>query len=185
ALAIGSGQSLGPEDPSLQIGAGVASALGRALRLSRDKIRLIAPVGAAAGLAAAFNAPISAVLFVMEEVIGNWSAGVLGAIVLSAISGVVVMRGFLGDQPLFRIPVFRLVHPSELLAYAVLGIIGGLSSLAFVKFVGHFRPRLQALPRDRDHRARVPAGDGRRLRSGRSGDARPVRLADARGAGGV
>ena len=147
ALAIGSGQSLGPEDPSLQIGAGVASALGRALRLSRDKIRLIAPVGAAAGLAAAFNAPISAVLFVMEEVIGNWSAGVLGAIVLSAISGVVVMRSFLGDQPLFRIPIFQLVHPSELLAYAVLGIIGGLSSLAFVKFVGHFRPRLQALPR--------------------------------------
>src|SRR5207249_2486506 len=74
ALAIGSGQSLGPEDPSLQIGAGVSSALGRALRLSREKIRLIAPVGAAAGLAAAFNAPVSAVLFVIEEVIGNWSA---------------------------------------------------------------------------------------------------------------
>jgi CIC family chloride channel protein len=147
ALAIGSGQSLGPEDPSLQIGAGVASALGRALRLSRQKIRLIAPVGAAAGLAAAFNAPISAVLFVIEEVIGNWSAGVLGAIVLSAISSVVVMRGFLGGEPLFRIPVFRLVHPSELLAYAVLGIVGGLSSVAFAKFAGDLRPRLQALPR--------------------------------------
>ena len=60
ALAIGSGQSLGPEDPSLQMGAGIASALGRRMRLSRDKVRLIAPVGAAAGLAAAFNAPISA-----------------------------------------------------------------------------------------------------------------------------
>src|SRR6185437_4748573 len=67
ALAIGSGQSLGPEDPSLQIGAGLASALGRKLHLSRDRMRLIAPVGAAAGLAAAFNAPISAVLFVIEE----------------------------------------------------------------------------------------------------------------------
>jgi CIC family chloride channel protein len=85
ALAIGSGQSLGPEDPSLQIGAGIASALGRKLRLSREKMRLIAPVGAAAGLAAAFNAPISAVLFVIEEVIGRWSAGVLGAVVLSAL----------------------------------------------------------------------------------------------------
>ena len=73
AIAIGSGHSLGPEDPSLQIGAGIASKLGRALRLSREKARLIAPVGAAAGLAAAFNAPISAVLFVIEEVIGNWS----------------------------------------------------------------------------------------------------------------
>ena len=61
SLAIGSGQSLGPEDPSLQMGAGIASALGRRLKLSRDKLRLLAPVGAAAGLAAAFNAPISAV----------------------------------------------------------------------------------------------------------------------------
>ena len=67
ALAIGSGQSLGPEDPSLQMGAGIASALGRRLHLSRERVRLIAPVGAAAGLAAAFNAPISAVLFVIEE----------------------------------------------------------------------------------------------------------------------
>ena len=73
ALAIGSGHSLGPEDPSLQIGASLASALGRRLRLSREKLRLIAPIGAAAGLAAAFNAPISAVLFVIEEVIGRWT----------------------------------------------------------------------------------------------------------------
>ncbi len=92
ATAIGSGHSLGPEDPSLQIGATLASALGRRLRLSREKTRLIAPVGAAAGLAAAFNAPISAVLFVIEEVIGRWSAGILGSIVLSAVSSVVVAR---------------------------------------------------------------------------------------------
>lgn len=147
AIAIGSGHSLGPEDPSLQIGAGVASALGRRLRLSRDKLRLIAPVGAAAGLAAAFNAPISAVLFVIEEVIGRWSAGVLGAIVLSAISSVVVVRGFLGGEPLFRIPVFRLVHAWELIAYAVLGVVGGIASLIFVKIIDSVRPRLQRLPR--------------------------------------
>ena len=147
ALAIGSGQSLGPEDPSLQMGAGIASALGRRMRLSRDKVRLIAPVGAAAGLAAAFNSPIAAVLFVIEEVIGKWTAGVLGAIVLSAVSGVVVMRWFLGDQPLFRIPVYHLVHPAELLAYAALGVIGGIASLVFVKLLAYLRPRLKALPR--------------------------------------
>ena len=78
ALAIGTGQSLGPEDPSLQMGAGIASLLGRRLNLSQEKVRLIAPIGAAAGLAAAFNAPISSVIFVIEEVIGTWSAGVLG-----------------------------------------------------------------------------------------------------------
>lgn len=147
ALALGTGQSLGPEDPALQMGAGIASALGRRLRLSRQKVRLIAPVGAAAGLAAAFNAPISAVLFVIEEVIGNWTAGVLGAIVLSAVSSVVVMRWFLGEQAMFGIPSYHLVHPAELLAYAALGVIGGLSSLAFVKLVASLRPRLKALPR--------------------------------------
>ena len=145
ALAIGSGQSLGPEDPSLQIGAGLASALGRRLQLSRQRLRYIAPVGAAAGLAAAFNSPITAVLFVIEEVIGRWSAGVLGAVVLAAVASVVTEQWFLGDEPLFRVPAYHLVHSAELLAYAVLGLIGGAVSLAFVKAVGTLRPRLRAL----------------------------------------
>ena len=147
ALAIGSGHSLGPEDPSLQIGAGLASALGRRLHLSRDRMRLIAPVGAAAGLAAAFNAPISAVLFVIEEVIGRWSAGILGSVVLSAVSSVVVMRWFLGSESLFRIPPVGLVRPGELVAYAVLGVAGGLASVVFASGVTTLRPRLKALPR--------------------------------------
>jgi CIC family chloride channel protein len=147
ALAIGSGQSLGPEDPSLQIGAGIASALGRRLEISREKLRLMAPVGAAAGLAAAFNAPISAVLFVIEEVIGRWSAGILGSVVLSAVSSVVIVRWFLGSEPLFRIPVTTFKRPTELIAYAVLGIVGGLASVAFAKSIGYLRPRLRSLPR--------------------------------------
>ena len=147
ALAIGSGQSLGPEDPSLQIGAAIASGLGRWLEISRDKLRLMAPVGAAAGLAAAFNAPISAVLFVIEEVIGRWSAGILGSVVLSAVSSVVIVRWFLGSEPLFRIPVTTFKRPTELIAYAVLGIVGGLASVAFAKSIGYLRPRLKALPR--------------------------------------
>jgi chloride channel protein, CIC family len=147
AIAIGSGQSLGPEDPSLQIGASIASALGRKLEISREKIRLMAPVGAAAGLAAAFNAPISAVLFVIEEVIGRWSAGILGSVVLAAVSSVVIVRWFLGSEPLFRIPVTTFRRPTELLAYAVLGIVGGLASVAFAKSIGYLRPRLKALPR--------------------------------------
>ena len=123
ALAIGSGQSLGPEDPSLQIGASLASALGPAARSSRARrLRLLAPVGAAAGLAAAFNAPISAVLFVIEEVIGRWSAGILGSVVLSAISSVVVVRWFLGIGTAVSHPRSRprCVLPS-CWRYAVLG----------------------------------------------------------------
>lgn len=147
ALAIGSGHSLGPEDPSLQIGACLASALGRKLKLSRDHMRLIAPVGAAAGLAAAFNAPISAVLFVIEEVIGRWTAGILGSVVLSAVSSVVVMRWFMGSESLFRIPPVELKRPSELVAYVVLGIVGGLASVAFSAGIGVLRPWCHKLPR--------------------------------------
>jgi CIC family chloride channel protein len=146
ALAIGSGHSLGPEDPSLQIGAGVASQISRRFGLSRARLRLFAPIGAAAGLAAAFNAPISAILFVIEEVIGNWSAAVLGSIVLSAVSAVVVARSFWGPEPLFRIPVVNLVDTRELLAYAVLGIVGGIASLAFTKALGWLRPMLRRQP---------------------------------------
>ncbi len=147
ALAIGGGFSLGPEDPSLQIGAGVASMVSRRLNLSRERLRMFAPIGAAAGLAAAFNAPISAILFVVEEVIGRWSAAVLGSIVLAAISSVVVARTFWGAEPMFRIPVVTLRGPQELLAYTVLGVAGGVASLLFSKALGYLRPRLRNLPR--------------------------------------
>ncbi len=143
ALAIGSGFSLGPEDPSLQIGAGIASLISRRVGLSRNRLRIFAPVGAAAGLAAAFNAPISAILFVIEEVIGQWTAGVLGSIVLSAVSAVVVARWFWGASPMFRVPPISLRDPRELLAYAVLGVVGGVASLLFAKSLGWLRPALR------------------------------------------
>ncbi len=147
ALAIASGHSLGPEDPSLQIGASLASALGRRIHLSRQNLRLLAPVGAAAGLAAAFNAPVSAVLFVIEEVIGRWSAAILGSVVLSAVASVVVMRSFFGPQTLFHIPEVALLRPEELLAYVVLGVAGGLAAVVFARAIGYLRPRLKAAPR--------------------------------------
>jgi CIC family chloride channel protein len=146
ALAIGSGHSLGPEDPSLQIGAGVASLISRRIGLSRERLRMFAPIGAAAGLAAAFNAPISAILFVIEEVIGQWSAGVLGSIVLAAISSVVVARWFWGAQPMFRIPPVNLRDPRELMAYAVLGFVGGVASFLFAKALEYLRPLLHNQP---------------------------------------
>ena len=146
ALAIGAGFSTGPEDPSLQIGAGVASLISRRIGLSREKLRIFAPVGAAAGLAAAFNAPISAILFVIEEVIGQWTAGVLGSIVLAAVSAVVVARWFWGAEPMFRVPSIALRDPRELLAYAVLGLVGGVASLIFAKSLEYLRPLLRRQP---------------------------------------
>jgi CIC family chloride channel protein len=146
ALAIGSGHSLGPEDPSLQIGAGVASLISRRFGMSKAKLRIFAPIGAAAGLAAAFNAPISAILFVIEEVIGQWSAAVLGSIVLAAVSSVVVARSFWGAEPMFRIPAVTLRDPRELLAYAVLGVAGGFAALLFAKSLSYLRPKLRSQP---------------------------------------
>jgi chloride channel protein, CIC family len=146
ALAIGSGHSLGPEDPSLQIGAGVASLISRRMGMSKEKLRIFAPIGAAAGLAAAFNAPISAILFVIEEVIGQWSAAVLGSIVLAAVSSVVVARSFWGPEPMFRIPPVTLRDSRELLAYAVLGVVGGFASLLFAKSLSYLRPKLRSQP---------------------------------------
>lgn len=145
ALAIGSGHSLGPEDPALQIGAGVASLISRRMGLSRERLRLFAPIGAAAGLAAAFNAPISAILFVIEEVIGQWNAAVLGSIVLAAVSSVVVARSFWGSEPMFRIPPVTF-NSRELLAYTVLGVFGGVAALIFSKALGYLRPRLRRQP---------------------------------------
>jgi CIC family chloride channel protein len=98
-------------------------------------------------LAAAFNAPISAVLFVIEEVIGRWTAGILGSVVLSAVSSVVVMRWFLGSESLFRIPAVELRRPSELIAYAALGVVGGLASVTFSSGIATLRPRCKGLPR--------------------------------------
>jgi CIC family chloride channel protein len=135
SVSIGTGNSLGPEDPSLQMGAGIASFLGRTFRLSKNTMRQIAPVGAAAGIAAAFNTPITAVLFVIEEIVAGWRANVLGSIVLSAVAAVVVVRSFLGDSPLFQVPPFRLTHPSELFIYACMGVVGGVLAAGWVKMM--------------------------------------------------
>jgi chloride channel protein, CIC family len=146
AASIGSGVPLGPEDPALQMGAGVASLLGRAFRVTRDHMRLIAPVGAAAGIAAAFNTPITAVLFVIEEVLSGWNAAVLGSIVLSAVSASVVTRSFLGDQPLFRVPDFTLTDPSELLVYGGIGLMGGVLGAFYTRALLWLRGRALRLP---------------------------------------
>ncbi len=157
-ISIGSGNPMGPEDPALQMGAGVASLLGRLFHLPREHMRLIAPIGAAAGIGAAFNTPITAVLFVMEEVVAAWNAGVLGSIVLSAVSAVVVSRHFLGDEPLFQVPRFRLTDPTELIVYAAMGVVGGVFSAWFTRYVTRLRQRVANLPRERRYAMPVAAG---------------------------
>jgi CIC family chloride channel protein len=130
-LCVGSGHSLGREGPSVQIGAGLASRIGAWLELSPRRIRSLVPVGAAGALSAAFNTPVAAVLFSLEEIIGDMNAALLGSAVVASVASVIVARSIMGNEPLFHVPPYDMVHPAELAAYAVLGIVSGLLSLAF------------------------------------------------------
>ena len=143
---MASGIALGREGPSVHIGAGIASVLGRWFRLSPKKVEALIPVGAAAALAAAFNTPIAAVLFSLEEVMGDLHAPLLGSVVLSSATSWMVLHLVLGDEPLFHVPAYKLVHPIELLFYAALGLVGGLVSVWFVKMILWMRPRFLAMP---------------------------------------
>ena len=146
ALTLGTGIPLGREGPSAQIGAGVASSVGEALHLDNDKRRQLIPVGTAAAIAAAFNTPIAAILFSLEEIVGNLHARVLGSVVLSAVAGWLVLRLSLGDDPLFSVPPYELERPAELLIYAALGVLGGLMSVMFVRSLLVLRAAFQRLP---------------------------------------
>jgi CIC family chloride channel protein len=146
-LCVGSGHSMGREGPSVQIGAGLASLAGRWLRLSPDRIQALVPIGAAAALSAAFNTPVAAVLFALEEIIGDLNAGVIGPAVIASVTSVIVERSLLGNQPIFRVPSYHLEQPAELLAYALLGIIGGVISLIFCKGLLWGRALFKKLPR--------------------------------------
>jgi CIC family chloride channel protein len=104
------------------------------------------PVGAAAALSAAFNTPIAAVLFSLEEIIGDMNAPLLGSTVVASVSAAVVERSILGNEPLFHVPPYHLVHPIELVAYAALGVVGGLASLMFCKGLLGLRRLFLMLP---------------------------------------
>ncbi|NUO47651.1 MAG: CBS domain-containing protein [Polyangiaceae bacterium] len=133
-LMIGSGASLGREGPTVQICATVAAACGRVLALSPSNQRRLIPVGAAAGIAAAFNAPIAAVTFVIEELVGALDTTVLSGVVIAAALAAVVEHSVLGEHTVFVVPhEYGLTHASSLLVFGLLGIAAGLSSHAFSK----------------------------------------------------
>jgi chloride channel protein, CIC family len=145
-LCIGSGHSMGREGPSVQIGAGIASVIGRWVGLSPGRVKELVPIGAAGALAAAFNTPVAAVLFALEEIIGDMNATLLGSTVVASVASVIVERSILGNEPLFRVPTYHLVHPAELLGYAVLGVVGGAISLVFCKALLGLRAGFARLP---------------------------------------
>src|SRR5664279_3007925 len=147
SATLASGIPLGREGPSVQVGAGIASVLGRSLGLSPEKVKALLPVGAAAAIAAAFNTPLAAVLFALEEIVGDLHAPVLGSVVLASATSWMVLRLLLGNHPLFKVPEYQLVNPLEFGIYAVLGVAGGLVSVSFTKLLLGMRARFLRFPK--------------------------------------
>ncbi|HYL09301.1 MAG TPA: chloride channel protein [Candidatus Acidoferrales bacterium] len=146
SATLASGIPLGREGPAVQVGGGIASVLGRRLGLRPEKVKALIPVGASAAIAAAFNTPLAAVLFSLEEIMGDLHAPVLGSVVLASATSWLVLRLILGNNPLFQVPQYQLVHPFEFPIYAVLGVAGGLVSVAFTKLLLGMRERFLRLP---------------------------------------
>jgi CIC family chloride channel protein len=131
-LQIGSGASLGREGPTVQICAGIASALGRMMAIGRRNRRMLLPVGAAAGIAAAFNAPLAAVTFTIEEIVGDLDQTVLSGVIVAAALASVIERYVLGEHPVFTVPAgYGLHYSSSLLLYTLLGLVAAVVSIAF------------------------------------------------------
>jgi CIC family chloride channel protein len=135
ALCIGSGGSAGREGPIVQVGAALGSTFGQWFHLSEARIRNLVACGAAAGIAATFNAPIAGVLFAMEIILGELRLGDMGNVVISAVTASTIARVFLGDRPAFSIPQYGIQTPWEILLYAVLGVLAGLTAVAFIKML--------------------------------------------------
>lgn len=131
-LQLGSGSALGREGPTVHICAGIASAFRAVPGISPKSLRRLMPVGVAAGIAAAFNAPIAAVTFTIEEVVGKLDQAVLSGVIVAAALAAVIERSVLGEHPIFSVPpTYGLHHASSLLIYALIGVAAAVVSVAF------------------------------------------------------
>jgi CIC family chloride channel protein len=135
ALCIGSGGSAGREGPIVQVGAALGSTIGQFLHLSESRIRNLVACGAAAGIAATFNAPISGVIFAMEIILGELHLGDLGNVVIASVIASTTARIFLGDRPAFSIPNYTMKTPWEVLLYALLGVLAAVVAVGFIRLL--------------------------------------------------
>jgi CIC family chloride channel protein len=130
-VSIGGGQSLGREGPTVQIGSNLASGLAGVLGVAKQNRRAASAAGAAAGLAAAFNAPLASVAFVLEEIIGDLNSRSLGTVLVAAVVGAFVVHACLGAQPAFALP--QISEPSWR-AYLLMPLAAALAARAGAGF---------------------------------------------------
>lgn len=135
AISIGSGASVGPEDPSVQIGANLGSLVGSRLRLSDERMRTLVAAGAAAGIAAAFNAPIAGVFFALEVILGEIGGSAFGLVVITAVVSAAFTQAVSGEQPAFHVPPYAFSSAWELPLYLGVGAICGPTAALYVRLL--------------------------------------------------
>jgi len=131
SITIGSGGSAGREGPTVQIGAAVGSTIGQLLHLSTERMRVLIGCGAAAGIAASFNAPLAGVLFALEIILGDFAIHTFSPIIIASVIGTVTGRALEGNEVTFNVPVHELVHPTEIIFYLALGVLCGIVARLF------------------------------------------------------
>jgi len=146
ALTIGSGGSAGREGPIVQIGSAVGSVMGQVLSVNPRRTRTFVACGAAAGIAATFNAPIAGALFAVEVILGEFAVMQFSPIVISSVAATVLSRHMLGDSPAFLVPEYELLRGVEFLPYTVLGLLAGLVGVAFISGVYRAQDLFAVLP---------------------------------------
>ncbi|RMF01866.1 MAG: CBS domain-containing protein, partial [Chloroflexi bacterium] len=132
AACIGSGGSAGREGPIVQIGSALGSVTGQFFHLSTERIRSLVACGAAAGIAAVFNAPIAGTIFAMEVILGEFTTSYFGNVVICAVTASIVSRQFLGNTPAFAVPSYSMISPWEIVFYTILGVLCALGAWLFV-----------------------------------------------------
>ena len=145
-VCIGSGGSVGREGPIVQIGSAIGSSIGQWLHVGERRLRTLVGCGAAAGIAATFNAPVAGALFAVEIILGDFGVSQFSPIVISSVAATVVSRHFLGDFPAFEVTPYSLVSAGELLAYGVLGLIAGLAAVVFIRALYATEDLFDAIP---------------------------------------
>lgn len=135
AINVGTGFSLGPEGPSVKIGAGIGSFLARMFHLSSRNARMLVSIGAGGGIAAAFFAPMAGVTYILEEIMGNLSTKIVGASLIATVLAAALQKSLSGNILIFTLPGFEFISPLELINYALLGAFVAPISILFVKFM--------------------------------------------------
>ena len=145
-LSLGTGVSGGREGPIVQLGAALASWLGGVLKLPPQRHRVVAAAGASAGIAASFDAPVGAVFFAMEVLLGSFAMEYFGPVVVATVVGTIVGDALLGDHTQLLLPEFGLVKAWQIALCAVLGVGIGMIGLGFLKGLSMCHSLIERIP---------------------------------------